>query len=110
MRDLEVELDEERKQKVQILAGKKKMEMDLQEMENQIDGANKGREEAVKQLKKLQVILINFNLVDGFIKLLKGCPSARYGSDHREYIVQVCMLCSNSISNHGAQICHLTPH
>lgn len=54
VRDLEVELDEERKQKVQILAGKKKMEMDLQEMENQIDGANKGREEAVKQLKKLQ--------------------------------------------------------
>ncbi|XP_077313454.1 myosin-10-like isoform X4 [Lithobates pipiens] len=54
VRDLELELDEERKQKVQILAGKKKMEMDLQEMENQIDGANKGREEAVKQLKKLQ--------------------------------------------------------
>lgn len=57
VRDLELELDEERKQKVQILAAKKKMEMDLQEMENQIDAANKGREEAVKQLKKLQLQL-----------------------------------------------------
>ncbi|XP_018415091.1 PREDICTED: myosin-10-like isoform X2 [Nanorana parkeri] len=54
VRDMELELDEERKQKTQILAAKKKLEMDLQEMENQIDSANKGREEAVKQLKKLQ--------------------------------------------------------
>ncbi|XP_072281667.1 myosin-10-like isoform X7 [Pyxicephalus adspersus] len=57
VRDLEVELDEERKQKAQILAAKKKVEMDLQEMENQIDAANKGREEAVKQLKRLQLQL-----------------------------------------------------
>ncbi|XP_063292215.1 myosin-10-like [Pelobates fuscus] len=55
VRDLEVELDEERKQKAQFVAAKKKLEMDLQEMESQIDGANKGREEAVKQLKKLQL-------------------------------------------------------
>ncbi|XP_075696180.1 myosin-10-like isoform X3 [Rhinoderma darwinii] len=57
VRDLEVELDEERKQKAQILAGKKKFEMDLQNMESQIDVANKGREEAVKQLKRLQLQL-----------------------------------------------------
>ncbi|XP_018081713.1 myosin-10 isoform X7 [Xenopus laevis] len=55
VRELEVELDEERKQKSQMLAAKKKLEMDLQDMESQIDSANKGRDEAVKQLKKLQL-------------------------------------------------------
>ncbi|MEE6483239.1 hypothetical protein FKM82_013477 [Ascaphus truei] len=54
VRDMEVELDDERKQKAQIIAAKKKLEMDLQDMESQIDGATKGREEAIKQLKKLQ--------------------------------------------------------
>ncbi|XP_075461387.1 myosin-10-like isoform X3 [Ascaphus truei] len=54
VRDMEVELDDERKQKAQVIAAKKKLEMDLQDMESQIDGATKGREEAIKQLKKLQ--------------------------------------------------------
>ncbi|KAM8927461.1 myosin-10-like isoform 2-T2 [Pelodytes ibericus] len=57
VRDLEIELDEERKQKAQVAAAKKKLEMDLHDMESQIDVANKGREEAVKQLKKLQLQL-----------------------------------------------------
>ncbi|XP_053546603.1 myosin-10 [Bombina bombina] len=57
VRDLEVELDDERKQKAQIAAAKKKLEMDLQDMEAQIDTANKGRDEAIKQLKKLQLQL-----------------------------------------------------
>ncbi|XP_053308553.1 myosin-10-like isoform X2 [Spea bombifrons] len=57
VRDLEMELDDERKQKAQVAAAKKKLEMDLQDMESQIDAANKGKEEAVKQLKKLQLQL-----------------------------------------------------
>ncbi|XP_030053543.1 myosin-10 isoform X2 [Microcaecilia unicolor] len=55
VRDLEVELEDERKQKNQAIAVKKKLEMDLQDLESQIDAANKGREEALKQLKKLQL-------------------------------------------------------
>ncbi|XP_069463113.1 myosin-10-like isoform X1 [Ambystoma mexicanum] len=55
VRDLEVELEDERKQKALAIAGKKKMEMDLQDLVNQIDAANKGREEALKQLRKLQL-------------------------------------------------------
>uniref|UniRef100_A0A8C5PUY2 Uncharacterized protein n=1 Tax=Leptobrachium leishanense TaxID=445787 RepID=A0A8C5PUY2_9ANUR len=55
VRDLEVELDEERKQKIQISAARKKLESDLHDMENHVDAANKGREEAVKQLKKSQL-------------------------------------------------------
>ncbi|XP_053865869.1 myosin-10-like isoform X2 [Malaclemys terrapin pileata] len=54
VRDLEQELDGERKQRAQVVAARKKLELDLQEVLGQIDTANKGREEAVKQLRKLQ--------------------------------------------------------
>lgn len=52
---MEAELEDERKQRALSVAGRKKLEMDLSELEGQIEAANKGREEAVKQLKKLQV-------------------------------------------------------
>lgn len=55
MRDLEQELDAERKQKALAVAARKKLELDLQDVMGQIEAANKGREEAVKQLRKLQV-------------------------------------------------------
>ncbi|KAM9363330.1 myosin-9-like [Symphorus nematophorus] len=54
VREMEVELEDERRQRTQALSSKKKLEMDLGELELQIDGANKGRDEALKQLKKLQ--------------------------------------------------------
>ncbi|XP_043936530.1 myosin-10-like isoform X2 [Protopterus annectens] len=54
-REMEVELDDERKQRALAVAAKKKLEMDLQEIEGQIDGANRARDEAIKQLKKLQI-------------------------------------------------------
>ncbi|KAM9112900.1 LOW QUALITY PROTEIN: myosin-10-like [Pangshura tecta] len=57
VRDLEQELDGERKQRAQAVAARKKLELDLQEVLGQIDAANKGREEAVKQLRKLQAQL-----------------------------------------------------
>lgn len=52
---MEVELEEERRQRSQALSGKKKLESELLEMDSKIDGANKNRDEALKQLKKLQV-------------------------------------------------------
>uniref|UniRef100_A0A670J7N6 Myosin heavy chain 14 n=1 Tax=Podarcis muralis TaxID=64176 RepID=A0A670J7N6_PODMU len=54
VRELEAELDAERKQRAQALAGRKKLELDLQEALAQLDAANKGRDEAGKQLRKLQ--------------------------------------------------------
>uniref|UniRef100_A0A3Q3KRF8 Myosin-9 n=1 Tax=Monopterus albus TaxID=43700 RepID=A0A3Q3KRF8_MONAL len=53
-REMEVELEDERRQRAQALASKKKLEADLIELKAQIDAANKGRDEALKQLKKLQ--------------------------------------------------------
>ncbi|XP_049427051.1 myosin-9a [Epinephelus fuscoguttatus] len=57
VREMEIELEDERRQRTQALSSKKKLEMDLSELELQIDAANKGRDEALKQLKKLQAIM-----------------------------------------------------
>ncbi|XP_037620820.1 myosin-9-like isoform X1 [Sebastes umbrosus] len=57
VREMEVELEDERRQRSQALSSKKKLEMDLGELELQIDAANKGRDEALKQLKKLQAMM-----------------------------------------------------
>ncbi|XP_041640173.1 myosin-9-like [Cheilinus undulatus] len=54
VREMEVELEEERRQRSQALSARKKLELDLGELEQQIDAANKGRDDALKQLKKLQ--------------------------------------------------------
>lgn len=52
---MEMELEDERKQRSAAVAGRKKLELDLKELEAAIDMANKNRDEALKQLKKLQV-------------------------------------------------------
>nr|XP_018669541.1 myosin-10 isoform X2 [Ciona intestinalis] len=57
LRELEAELEEERKQKSNAIAAKKKMEMDFSDLESHIDAASKGKEDAVKQLKKAQAQL-----------------------------------------------------
>uniref|UniRef100_A0A8C7VP82 Myosin heavy chain 10 n=1 Tax=Oncorhynchus mykiss TaxID=8022 RepID=A0A8C7VP82_ONCMY len=54
VREMEAELEDERKQRALALAAKKKLEMDLMDMVGQIEGANKARDEAIKQLRKLQ--------------------------------------------------------
>lgn len=52
---MEMELEDERKQRSVAVAARKKLELDLKELETGIDMANKNRDEALKQLKKLQV-------------------------------------------------------
>lgn len=55
VREMEVELEDERKQRTIAVAARKKLEVDLKDLEAAIEAANKSREEALKQLKKLQV-------------------------------------------------------
>uniref|UniRef100_A0A8C4R2B5 Myosin, heavy chain 11a, smooth muscle n=1 Tax=Eptatretus burgeri TaxID=7764 RepID=A0A8C4R2B5_EPTBU len=55
LREMETELEDERKQKSQAVSTKKKLENDLKDMENQVETATKGQEEAVKHLRKVQV-------------------------------------------------------
>lgn len=55
VRELETELEDERKQRATATAAKKKLETDIKDLEGQIETASKGRDEAIKQLRKLQV-------------------------------------------------------
>ncbi|XP_053325018.1 myosin-9 [Spea bombifrons] len=54
VKEMEAELEDERKQRSIAVAARKKLEMDLKDFEGQIDTANKNKEEAIKQLRKLQ--------------------------------------------------------
>lgn len=55
LRDLEAELEDERKQRAAASSIRKKLEADLKDMEQQQEINNKLKEDALKQLKKLQV-------------------------------------------------------
>lgn len=57
IRDIEAELEDERKQRSTAMAGRKKIEADYKDLEQQLDMHNKLKEDALKQLKKLQVQL-----------------------------------------------------
>ncbi|KFO26185.1 Myosin-14 [Fukomys damarensis] len=54
LRDAEVERDEERKQRALAVAARKKLEAELEELKAQTAAAGQGKEEAVKQLRKMQ--------------------------------------------------------
>lgn len=55
VRELEIQLEEERSQRSQSVSSKKQLEAELQEAEAQVETANRGKEEAMKQLRRLQV-------------------------------------------------------
>uniref|UniRef100_G1SL68 Myosin-9 n=1 Tax=Oryctolagus cuniculus TaxID=9986 RepID=G1SL68_RABIT len=55
VREMEAELEDERKQRSMAVAARKKLEMDLKDLEAHIDSANKGRDEAIKQLEMIQL-------------------------------------------------------
>lgn len=57
VRDLEGELEDERKQRSAALTARKKIEADFNELQLQIDNNNKQREDLVKQNKRLQLQL-----------------------------------------------------
>lgn len=51
---MEAELDDERKQKAIAVNGRKKLENDLKDYIQQVEMANKVKEDAVKQLRRIQ--------------------------------------------------------
>lgn len=62
LKEYEIELDEERKSKQQILQQRKKIEIDLQDARQQIDEANKQKEEALRNSRRLQVKDLFFHM------------------------------------------------
>lgn len=55
LRDAELERDEERKQRALAVAARKKLEAELEDLRAQNAAAAQGKEEAGKQLRKMQV-------------------------------------------------------
>ena len=52
---MESDLEEERKQRTTAVNARKKLEGDINSMKDQVDNATKIKEDAVKQLRRLQV-------------------------------------------------------
>lgn len=63
VRELEIQLEEERSQRSQAVSSKKQLEAELQEAEAQVEATSRGKEEAVKQLRRLQVSQKRENVV-----------------------------------------------
>ncbi|XP_068425342.1 myosin-10 isoform X2 [Clinocottus analis] len=55
VKELEIQLEEERSQRSQAVSSKKQLEAELHDAEAQAETNGRGKEEAVKQLRKLQV-------------------------------------------------------
>lgn len=74
MRELEIQLEEERSQRSQAVSSKKQLEAGLQESEAQVETASRGKEETMKQLRRLQVRQKSFPLIKiEFLYFLKAC-------------------------------------
>ncbi|XP_054477243.1 myosin-10 [Anoplopoma fimbria] len=54
VKELEIQLEEERSQRSAAVSTKKQLEAELQEAEAQVESTGRGKEEAVKQLRRLQ--------------------------------------------------------
>lgn len=52
---MEIQLEEERSQRSQAMSSKKQLDAELQESEAQLETTTRGKEEAMKQLRRLQV-------------------------------------------------------
>lgn len=100
VRELEAELEDERKQRALAVAAKKKMEIDLKDLEAQIEAANKARDEVIKQLRKLQV-----RTVSGGLRTGSGGPAeicwGRAGQPGRETLPHPACPC---MVEFGAQL------
>lgn len=55
-----------------LAAAKKKLEGDLQDLEDQIDAISRARDEAIKQLRKTQVRGLNLSILLEFPMLLSN--------------------------------------
>ena len=60
LRDMEAELEEERKQRMTATGFRKKYEADIIQLQEQVDLANKTKEDAVKQLRRSQMQFKDF--------------------------------------------------
>lgn len=79
-RDLEAELEDERKQRAAAIASRKKLEGEYKDIEQQLESANKTKEDSLRQLKKLQVnfFFLTFQFLYAFKKVLSKLHISAY--------------------------------
>lgn len=63
LRDMEAELEEERKSRTSAVSARKKQESELRELEQAIDHANKAKDDALRQIKKYSVSYLSLNTI-----------------------------------------------
>jgi len=93
LRDVETELDEERKQRLAAAGNRKKLEADLRMSAQQVDIVTKAKDDIAKQLKKAQVwhqwlIFVIFYLNSSFcMKLVIATNVSVIGNDNKWFYV-----------------------
>ncbi|XP_053393233.1 myosin-10-like isoform X7 [Mercenaria mercenaria] len=60
LREMEAELEDERKQRGTAVNARKKLEGDIKDMEQQVEGATRMKDDAIKQYKKIQAQMKDF--------------------------------------------------
>lgn len=100
LHEYETELEDERKQRALAAAAKKKLEGDLKDLELQADSAVKGREEAIKQLRKLQVgdacVEKGGNAGDGERQLPRPSAASAWRLQETTHLCQRCRSAADS--------------
>ena len=69
LRELEADLEEERKQRSLATSAKKKLEGDIKDMQGQVEMATKVKEDAIKQLKRLQAHVKVMKITEKLIQI-----------------------------------------
>ena len=91
LRDIEAELEEERKQRMLATGSRKKYESDIVQLSEQVDMANKMKDDAVKQLRRSQAQLKGTTIVlfYAYIEL-----SARFPTLELSIPICNCVFCN----------------
>lgn len=63
LRELEAQLEDERKARTMAQSAARKIETELGELESQIDAESKGKDDALRMYKKVQVCIIFFESI-----------------------------------------------
>uniref|UniRef100_A0AAY5KFZ1 Myosin, heavy chain 11b, smooth muscle n=1 Tax=Esox lucius TaxID=8010 RepID=A0AAY5KFZ1_ESOLU len=114
VRELESELEEERRQRAMATAGRKKLEGEVKDLEDHLEATSRGRDEAVKQLKKIQAQMKEFQReVEDSRAAQKEVLSSARESDRRAKTLEACLSiflsssCDPRPSYFFLLLCHL---
>ena len=89
LRELESQLEDERKARSTAQSAAKKIESELGELESQIDIQTKGKDDALRMYKKVQVMCLSEPICWGHYFLTTVVPLLRYHIFHENVVFAV---------------------